>query len=676
MMQQVAVVTAALLSPLALADTIETITVTATHLENQKGAVATSVDVIDADQIVSLAAMSSAEVLNAVAGVYIAQGSGQEYLPSIRSATLTGAGACGSLLTSADGIAVRAAGFCNVNEMFDTQFETAQFVEVIKGPSSITYGANAQLGVVNVVGLSPALEQNSELSIRLDTLGAQAATITRTGEVAGYATALSMVAKHDDGFRESSGYTLNKGRLSVEHDSGVEVIVQFADLDQQTAGYLPGFESYNDEALRVTNPNPEAYRKATSMMWQLNMPLAIFDQNIDAKVYGRANEMDFLMHFLPGQPVEENGHWSLGSKWLVANSYDRSKWALGAQFEFSDGWLKQTQFSPTQGSAFLQATIPMGKQYDYQVDAFSGSLFGEYAFKLTQRQSVNAGVRADYQHYDYDNLMVDGRVDEAGNSCGFGGCRYTRPGDREDSFDMLSANIGWLFEFQGTQLYASYTAGHRAPQATELYRLQRAQQVAELRAERTLQAEVGIRAEYDRSNMQLSGYYLSRDNLIYRDSNFFNQSGAEIHSSGIEWMLNHRLTDSILFKTSGSYANHEYRKVQGVATEITGNQVDSAPQWVYSASLKQELSNWHHQLSYEFVDEYFTDVDNLHRYDGHALFNYSVNVDLSNKLRLGAQVLNVLDERYADRADYSGFVGDRYFPGRERRLVVTLSWEI
>ena len=36
-------------------------------------------------------------------------------------------------------------------------------------------------------------------------------------------------------------------------------------LNQETAGYIKGFESYKDDAIWKTNPNPEAYRDASAV---------------------------------------------------------------------------------------------------------------------------------------------------------------------------------------------------------------------------------------------------------------------------------------------------------------------------------------------------------------------------------------------------------------------------
>ena len=91
------------------------------------------------------------EVLKFIAGAQVQRGNGQEYLPALRSQVFSGAGACGGLLTAEDGIPLRAAGFCNINELFEAHSEMAERVEVLKGPGSALYGSNAVHGVINVI---------------------------------------------------------------------------------------------------------------------------------------------------------------------------------------------------------------------------------------------------------------------------------------------------------------------------------------------------------------------------------------------------------------------------------------------------------------------------------------------------------------------------------------------
>lgn len=116
----------------------------------------------------------------------------------------------------------------------------------------------------------------------------------------------------DGGFRDQSDYRQAKVFLKYADNSAqgrLEVGFTGTLLAQETAGFVLGENAYADEAARLTNANPESYRDANSQRlsarWQpaTNAP----DAGWDLRAFVRRSDMDFLQHFLPGQPVEKTG---------------------------------------------------------------------------------------------------------------------------------------------------------------------------------------------------------------------------------------------------------------------------------------------------------------------------------------------------------------------------------
>ena len=127
---------------------IQEIEVTSTNRRSQGLAdVNAAVSVIGEEELDLIGHTHHQEALNRLPGVNINRGNGQESLTSIRSAVLTGAGACGAFMVAENGIPVRSHGFCNVNEMFDAHAENAERIEVIRGPGSAFWGSNALHGL-------------------------------------------------------------------------------------------------------------------------------------------------------------------------------------------------------------------------------------------------------------------------------------------------------------------------------------------------------------------------------------------------------------------------------------------------------------------------------------------------------------------------------------------------
>ena len=69
------------------------------------------------------------------------------------------------------------------------------------------------------------------------------------------------------------------------------------------------------------------------------------------------------------------------------------------------------------------------------------------------------------------------------------------------------------------------------------------------------------------------------------------------------------------------------------------------------------------------MDEYYTDPENLHEYEGHDLFNIRAEYQFSQQFSGFLRVMNATDTDYAERADF-GFGSDRYFVGEPRTVYV------
>ncbi|MAE04505.1 MAG: hypothetical protein CMK25_09765 [Porticoccaceae bacterium] len=78
------------------------------------------------------------------------------------------------------------------------------------------------------------------------------------------------------------------------------------------------------------------------------------------------------------------------------------------------------------------------------------------------------------------------------------------------------------------------------------------------------------------------------------------------------------------------------------------------------------------------MGSYFLEPENLHRYEGHNIVNLRASWTLSNTRRIYANISNLTDRDYAERADWTKYSEKkyRYFPGLPRavQLGIELSW--
>jgi len=617
------------------------------------------------------------ESLSRLAGVNLHRGNGQEYLPAVRSPVLTGAGGCGGFLMAEDGIPLRAAGFCNINELFEAHTEMAQRIEVLRGTGTTLYGSNAMHGIINVV--TPGISDQRRLALEVGADDYRRLKLHAGTDNLSVAASLT----HDGGYRDQSGFDQQKVSLRhsyAENDLTIDTGMTLTNLNQETAGFIVGLNAYEDRAQIKGNLNPEAYRDVKSARVWSRVSRTLGDNRLVITPYLRDTKMDFLQHFLPGDPLEENGQQSAGVQLgYYGELSDGINLIAGIDAELTDAYLKQSQDSPTQGSPFLQATIPVGMHYDYQVDASMVAPFINLDWGYSQRLKLNAGLRFESVRYDYNNNMLAGRTAEDGTECGFGGCRYSRPESGKNSFDNWSSNLGASYVLSSNQdIYMRLAKGFRAPQAAELYRLQRAQQITDLESESIDSIELGLTGRYQQVSYKLAFYHMEKDQVIFRDSDFFNVSDGNTEHQGVELELDYRINQALTASLSATQARHTYLDsslLDGV--DIRGNDIDTAPRSFGSVRLawtpneSQSL-----ELEWQSMGSYYLDPENLHSYQGHDLMHLRGSLNLSPAMRLFANISNLTDKRYAERADYTGFTQERYFPGMPRtaRIGIEMLW--
>jgi outer membrane receptor protein involved in Fe transport len=652
-----------------------TVVVTASRREQDAGDVSASVSRVDADTLSQLDAQHPNELFSRFPGTWISRGSGQEHLTAIRSPILTGAGACGAFLFLEDGIPVRPAGFCNVNQLFEINTEQARAIEVLRGPGSAVHGSNAVHGIINVLPQQPGTGIGKvKLSVgeysfrRLQFVSANEHSFSANGVVE---SADSI--QHDAGHEQAK---LNLGWNGATWRAHLAATT----LDQDTAGFIIGEDAYRDPALKRSNPNPEAYRQADSLRgWAVITPNVTGNYELELRPYVRYSDMDFLQHFLPGKPLEQNGQSSVGLIAGFSGTTTALDWQTGIDLEWADGWLRQSQEDAiTDGSDFLRETRPAGQHYDYDVTQAAVSPWLQLEHDITDTTSVSGGLRVDAIRYDYDNRMRDGNTRDDGSECGFGGCLYNRPADRDDEFVTTSPRLGLHHRLsENVTTYLQLARGFRVPQATELYRLQRGQDVADLDAVRIDNVELGWRGNHDRMNYSLAVFAMKKRNAIFRDADGFNVSSARTRHRGIETDLKWQLSTGLSVHAAASWTEHtyafDYRPVNG-ETFSNGDDIDSAPRTLANITASWRPHDAHMlELEWRHTGTYYLDAENSERYPGHDLWHARWHWQLDNTT-LNVRIDNLLDSDYAERADYA-FGNHRYFPGWPRRVTIGLAYD-
>ncbi len=663
---------------------VEEVVVTGTREAEQLRDFAGSISLVKGDDVTMVGSTHHSEILNRAPGTMIQRNSGEESLTAIRSPVLSGPGSCGTFLFLENSVPIRPTGFCNVNELFEVNSEQAGSIEVLRGPAGVIYGSGAMHGAINVIPAQPGAMPSRSLALEggpdeyyRGKLGlSHRSDATDIGGV--------VVASHDGGWRDSSGLDEQKLNLGLTHrrgDAQMGFDLAATNLNQETAGFIQGFNSYRNEAIARSNPNPEAYRDAHAvrLTGRYEQPLSE-NMQLAVRPYARYSRMDFLQHFLIGKPLEENGQESVGVLTaLDFTAFHNTRFLTGVDVELAQGFLKETQAGPaTDGAPTANAIRPAGKHYDYRVDSRVAAIYGQVEQPFAERWKATGGVRYEYVDYEYDNRMIDGNTAESGATCP-GGCLFNRPADRSDDFNNVTAKLGLSFEVTDDHtVYLTATRGYRAPDTSELYRLQRQQSVADLDSERLDSVELGGRGFFGPLTYSLALFTMDKENVIFRDSNGFNVSDGRTEHEGVEYEFSWVPLETVSLTLAGTYAKHTYdfnRVIEQGETIVAGRDIDTAPRHINTARLNWSfLPSAAAELEWLSVGKYFVDAANANEYPGHDLLNLRVSWHATDNWRTILRLNNVTDRAYADRADFA-FGNYRYFPGRGRTLFVEVRYE-
>jgi len=619
------------------------------------------------------------QAMERIPAAWIVRGSGQEHQTAIRSPVLGGGGGCGGFLLLEDGIPVRPAGFCNINQFIELYSEEARAIEVIRGPGNALYGSNALHGTVNLLMPTPGPGSRPHLSLEVGANHFLRGSLQLpAGDSSPWVVAATLA--HDGGFRDNSGY--QQGKMHFKRAwSGAreEFLLGFTAtrLDQRSAGFIEGQDAYADSGINRTNPDPDAFRDADSSRLYGIWSRTTGHGDLDIRPYLRRSEMQFLHHERPGKPEERNGHHSAGAMITFTTQSGDSLAILGLDVDWNRSFLRQTQSGPTEGNPRQRETFPEGQHYDYQVDALNLATYAQFEWAPAMRWTAGAGARLDYIAYDYDNHMLDGNTRDNGTPCGFGGCIYSRPADRSDRFLNLLPNASSAYRLSdSSSLFATLSRGFRVPQALELYRLQNGQLVSDLDTETADSLEIGLRSSGETWTAEMVAFAMRKRGSVFVDPEGFNVSGARSRHLGIEWQVDWQMHAAWLLHVNASYGRHRYDfDARGRGSQyISGYDIDSAPCWLGSAELRyQPSAPVHASVQLTSLGEYYLDSLNRYTYPGHTLVNLRAAWDLAPAISLFLRLNNLADKAVADRADHAGGTY-RYLPGRGREWFVELRY--
>lgn len=662
---------------------LEQVVVSADKTIQQRKDAPVAISVINKQTIDETKAQRIDNLLNKVSGVFMVSLGNEQHQMSIRQPMTTKS----LFLYMEDGIPVRTTGVYNHNALIELNMAAAKSIEVVKGPSSALYGAEAIGGAVNIQTQSAPANASAIASLQVNNAGYKRAdlqagtTIGKWGIIASgyYADKKNGVIDYSDfhktaislrtDYKPSAKTTWSNTLSYVDYYSqmtGSIDSIKFATqnyLSQQTFTFRSVY------ALRIKsmlqhkwNNNSETNIAAMfrDNSIKQNPSYSIGSTSNPAVFRGQLNDNAFKTYAVFVQHVQKLNF--LNSKIVVGASLDKSPQSYYAKFI-------SIQKDLTSGK-FVSYTMPTKDSMlsDYATQISNWASFVNYEASLMKGLKLVAALRYDAFTYGFDTRINKGSPDTT------------------NKFNRVTPKIGLTYNYKGVGLYTNYCEGYVPPQLTELYS-NSVSRIPTLLPQSFKNYELGgwVSIKSNKLYIDWSLYLLEGTDEIISvrqpDNTSMNQNAGKTKHIGIEYGINYKHNNQLSFRFSGTSSKHTF--INNIAGGVSYNdkEMSGAPRFICNAEINYKplfvkglrvSAEWQHQ------SRYFMDDLNNYSYNGFDVLNLRIGYQYE-QLEIWCNALNVLNKFYAINATKSstssGSASYSYTLGDPREITIGIAYK-
>ncbi len=609
-------------------------------------------------------------LLNKVSGVYMPSIGGEQHMMSIRQPISLK----GLYLYLEDGLPIRTSGLFSSNALIEINTSNIHSIEIIKGPASALYGAEAIGGIINVLSEKPTIKKG-ELDAFINSTGLKKISLKYTlpAKKGGWNVNASWTDQKN-GTLDYSNF--NKQALSIRKDfvfnkklSGYQTF-QWMNFFTQMTGSVDSIHFANKD---FSSQQSFTYRKINLIRWRQNLEYHLSKQStIVANIMYRGNTMDQNPTYSiasTNNPTQFKGQVNsnrfdaivldlqnqinistINAKLIVGAYGDLTKQGLNASFIDITKDLalnKYTKFSQRNPDSVIT---------NYKTNIYNKAAYVNFLGKLGNGFNYNASLRYDHFEYQFQNKLNFGTPSS------------------NNVFTNLSPKIGFTYNKKYIGAYLNYSHGFVPPQITEIYNAIR---VPYLLPQSFVNYEIGGWILLNKLQAELSLYQLNGTNEIVSvrqpDGVNLNQNTGATKHLGIEYKIVYPINRLISLTINATNAIHQYQKTILKGVDISGKTMSAAPsfwsvsqvQFNWSKTLNSSLE-WQHQSSY-FMDEI-----NQTKYPGFDVIHWRTNYSFK-KNTIWIQILNATNTYYSTMAtknfSVKGNAAYSYYIGEPRSIV-------
>jgi len=634
--------------------TLDDVVITATRTERKTDEISAGVSVVGTEDIKNTRMFGIKEALSGLAGVQAeTKNGGYDARLIIRGAGLKARYGVREIMVLLDGVPITDPDGMSRFDFVDTQL--VERIDVVKGPNSTLYGANAAGGVVNIITRSP-YEEIKSVKAGYGSDNTQIYNLIYGTSFGPTSVTLAGTRKSTDSWRQWNKFESNQASLKIGHlldeKTSLDFSFGFTDADIQLPGTLTRAQFDTDITQLTSEPWKNSGRYSTIYNTSLKLEKELGDLKLKPLVY-----FQHWSHFHPVTGLINDGGADIYGTDIQADWKHRLFGADGvltagvsAQVDTPSGSKYTYRDVRTTPSGRIISTLSDATGILAQTDDDTVAKWGVYAQESLRPNDswiIDLGVRFDQVLFDLASEVYQSYNYATGN--------YSA--DRESifvdkTFNYVSPRVGAVYKI--TDIYSVYgtiSTGFQTPQSSEL------STNPGLDPSTTINYETGARARFEGGHsIDLSLFYMDVSDEVVQtylpggESSYSNAGSTT--KKGIELAAKAQVLPGLYLGGAYTFSDFHFDSFQepinGTLYNRDGNYLPYIPRHQYSMyGFYKHPCGFKAKLETYSWGKYYVDNANSEMYHGYDfLTNLMVGYEHGN-WDITFDINNIFDQKYA-----------------------------
>lgn len=627
-------------------------------------------------------------LLNKVSGVNMINLGNEQHEMSIRQPMTTN----NLFLYLEDGIPIRTSAVFNHNALLEMNMTATKSIEIIKGPSSALYGAEAIAGTVNLITQAPPIFGSGYISAQMNNNGYKRTdaqigfTKGKIGFIASgyYANQRNGPIEYSDFHKSASTYRLD---YHIDSNTIWTNSITYVDYYSDMYGSLDSahFAQKNYAAQKFfTYRKVYAFRGRSAITHQWNdhsTTTATFMYRDNSVIQnpsyaigsyhaggvtsnplsndtatGNINDNAFHSYGLFVQHVQRFKF--LKSKLIVGSSAEVSPQQFNEHFiwvkEINGNYVRYTKNNPDSLLA------------DFKTMVTNAATYADYDFTIAKGLRISSALRYDVFEYSFVNFLTGSKVTGGPSSV--------------TTYQKLAPKAGFTYNKGGIGFYGNYSQGYVPPQITDVFGKTNN---TYLMPQNFTNYEIGgwLSLIQNKIYIDWSAYLMNGSDEIISvrmpDGTSQSQNAGQTRHKGIEYGLTYAPSDEWQVRFSGTNAKHSFANYISGGIDYSGYQMSTAPNFFSNTEVEYKphsLKGLRVDMEWQHVGKYFEDNLNTHTYTGYNVLNLRAGYARKH-YEVWINTLNMLNEYYSVISTYNAASGYNYQLGDPRSFTIGVSYK-